>query len=313
MPYAIQERGFEFNDEYFELHQAVSFYKMYNDEKQARAVWVSLEREYLDDIALMRREPFAVALMNQESDPIYQRLLNKLAEFGIAVDDAVQAEMKKNYYYADNEQLQLHRLNDEQLLELLLATDCHLFCITQFETTDSSLRYVLKFYYPELSEFNFTNDGYLSTTSYDDGYWACNAEHPDALFETELFDEIEPERPLATFYSNEDESSVLLQSLLAQYEEYFDLIESEFDTGSELKSHTRLHYLGGNTQALRAVNELLTHPFFKIKQVSYDELEALKQRQDEAFEEERRARIENYNARTNQSFIWQGIKRLFGR
>lgn len=307
MPYAIQERGFEFNDEYYELHKSVSFYKMYENESQARSKWISLEREHLDDIALMQREPFAGPFFNGKNDPLYQLLLDKLAEFDIPLDGAVQAEIEQNYYYADNDKLQLHRLNDEQLLNLLVALDCHLFCLTQFESTDSSYRYLLKFYHPELSEFNINDDGYLSTTYYDDGYRACNTDSLDALFENELFNEIEPERPLITAYSAEDENSILLQGILAQYDKYFNLVDSDSEP------QTQLHYLGGNTQALRAVNELLTHPYFKIEKVSYDELEVLKQRQEEAFLAYRMELIEQHNMRTNKSSFWQGIKRLFGK
>lgn len=245
MPYAIHERGFEYNDEYFEIHNALSLHQTYSDRVQATKAWVLLERGMLDEVALLNREPF----MELDDVPRFQILLDKLAQYNIHLDKAIKEQLMEIDGYADNEQLQLGKLTDEQLLDILLETHSHVYYMTQFDEFDEPSRYVLQFCHPELVEWNITANGYLPNTYFDDWYGICDAPSIDELMASDFFEHIEPDVPLITSYQTEDSQNPLLKGLLEQYDKHFDLIENEH--------RTELHYLGGSTQALRAVNEVL--------------------------------------------------------
>lgn len=316
MPYAIHERGFEYNDEYFEMHNALSLHQTYLDKIEALKTWVSLERDRLNEVPLMQRAPLVSMIMMSEKDTqIYQTLLNKLLEYGIYLDEAIKEEVLQGY--ADNEQLQLKQLNDEQLLAVLQETTTNVYCILEFNSSAEYSRYVLQFYHPELSEMNVSFNGYLPNIYYDCSYEVCSAAHPDELFDSEVFNNINASAPMITAYQLEDKQNPLVKSLLAQYADCFKVIDRVIDS----ESPSELHYLGGNTPALRALNEVVSSPYFRVHALSYEELAQLQQDQKRDFipyqENDFQLVMTNRMAIANESTtskltIWQKVMGYFG-
>ena len=321
MPYAIHERGFEYNDEYFEMHNALSLHQTYLDKAEALKAWVGLEKDRIDEVPLMQRAPLVSMIMVSEEDAqIHQTLLDKLLEYGIYLNETIKEEVLQGY--ADNEQLQLEQLNDEQLLTVLQETTTNVYCILEFDSSAEHSRYVLQFYHPELSEMNVSFNGYLPNIYYDCSYEVCSASHPDELFDSEVFNDIELDAPIITFYHTKDEQDPLVKSLLAQYADCFKVINHVIDSESPSELHSELHYLGGNTSALRAVNEVLSDPFFRVYALSYEGLAQLQQEQKRDFipyqisdfepSVTKRVAIPNEST-TNKLTIWQRVISYFGK
>ena len=319
MPYAIHERGFEYNDEYFELHNALSLHQTYLVKAEALKAWVGLEKDRLDEVPLMQRAPLvSMIMMSEEDAQIYQTLLDKLLQYGIYLDETIKEEVLHGY--ADNEQLQLKQLNDEQLLAVLQETTTNVYCILEFDSSAEHSRYVLQFYHPELSEMNVSFNGYLPNIYYDCSYEVCSASHPDELFDSEVFNDIGPSAPMITAYQLEDEQNPLVKSLLAQYADCFKVIDRVIDSESPSELHSELHYLGGNTPALRALNEVLSNPYFRVNALSYEDLAQLQQDQKRDFipyqendfqpVKPKRIAIANEST-TNKLTLWQKVMSYF--
>ena len=321
MPYAIHERGFEYNDEYFELHNALSLHQTYLDKAEAVKAWVGLEKDRLSEVPLMQRAPLvSMIMMSEEDAQIYQTLLDKLLEYGIYLDETIKEEVLQGY--ADNEQLQLKQLNDEQLLAVLQETTTNVYCILEFNSSAEHSRYVLQFYHPELSEMNVSFNGYLPNIYYDCSYEVCSAAHPDELFDSEVFNDINASAPMITAYQLIDEQNPLVKSLLAQYADCFKVIDRVIDSESPSELHSVLHYLGGNTPALRALNEVLSNPYFRVHALSYEELVQLQQDQKRDFipyqendlqpAKPKKIAIAN-ESMTNKLTLWQKVMSYFGK
>ena len=321
MPYAIHERGFEYNDEYFELHNALSLHQTYLDKAEAVKAWVGLEKDRLNEVPLMQRAPLvSMIMMSEEDAQIYQTLLDKLLEYGIYLDETIKEEVLQGY--ADNEQLQLKQLNDEQLLAVLQETTTNVYCILEFNSSAEHSRYVLQFYHPELSEMNVSFNGYLPNIYYDCSYEVCSAAHPDELFDSEVFNDINASAPMITAYQLIDEQNPLVKSLLAQYADCFKVIDRVIDSESPSELHSVLHYLGGNTPALRALNEVLSNPYFRVHALSYEELVQLQQDQKRDFipyqendlqpAKPKKIAIAN-ESMTNKLTLWQKVMSYFGK
>ena len=342
MAYAIHSRGFEYNDAYFEprsqLETHQNIYQTYPNKDKALKAWGILERARLD-LDLLIREPFA----GMEGDEILQNLQvlsDKLREHGVALSEATVEKLSKmqrqelSYWncFIDNQELQLDMLTDEQLLDVLLATDCNAYCLTEFDSVRDH-RYVLQFCYRKWWQNEGFTAGYLDFVPLDSNednhaeFYAVL--HPDELFEIEFFTGIFSGHPLVTLYQKPDENNPILQSLLAQYPQKFAIKQLAIkqptikQTSDEANGETELHYLGGDTQALRAVNAVLSHPFFHIHELSYDELMQLQEEQNQLQVQRQKQAQSQYTNRQYEenlthhehktgSRIWQKVRQWFG-
>ena len=329
MAYAIHSRGFEYNDEYYELSNAVSLHKTYANKIEAMSEWAKLERNYLT-VDLLIREPFA----DMESDKNLQNLqvlFDKLREHGVILSKSIAEKLSKiqrqevNYWdcFIDSQELQLDTLTDEQLLDVLLAVDCNVYRLTEFDPIQDK-RYVLQICHPERS---YATQGYTYLKNFDEewsGIW--EVAHPDEFFDSDFFKNIEVFEgdSIATLYQQADENNPILQSLLAQYPQNFAIRQQ----GDEANGETELHYIGGDTQALRAVNAVLSQPFFHIHELSYDELMQLQEEQNQLQNQIQKQQLQeqpqsqyidsqyednltHYEHKTESS-IWQKVRQWFG-
>ncbi|WP_230660009.1 hypothetical protein [Psychrobacter sp. I-STPA10] len=331
MAYAIHTRGFEYNDAYFEprshLETYQNIYQTYSNKEQAMKAWGALERAWLD-LDLLVREPFAGMADNGTLQKL-QVLFDKLQEHGVVLSKATEEKFSKmqrqdlSYWSCsiDNQELQLDKLSDEQLLDVLLATDCNAYCLTEFDSVQDR-RYVLQFCYRKWWQNEGFTVGYLDFVPLDsnkDQHIELYAVlHPDELFEIEFFTGIFSGHPLVTLYQQADESNPILQSLLAQYAQHFAIKKFAIkQQGDETNGETELHYIGGDTQALRAVNAVLSQPFFHIHELSYEELMQLQeeQNQEPAQNQYINKQYEDnstHHEHKTESSIWQKVRQWFG-
>lgn len=322
MAYAIHSRGFEYNDAYYELSNAVSLHKTYTNKIEAMSEWAKLERDNLV-VDLLIREPFA----DMESDKNLQNLqvlFDKLREHGVVVSKVTEEKLSKiqsqevNFWdcFIDSQELQLDTLTDEQLLDVLLAVDCNIYRLTEFDPIQDK-RYVLQICHPERS---YCTQGYNYLKNFDEewsGIW--DVVHPDEFFDSDFFKNIEVFEGdfIATLYQQVDENNPILQSLLVQYAQHFAIRQLAVKQPSDgSKGETELHYLGGDVQALRAVNAVLSQPFFHIHELSYEELIQL---QEEQNQEEQNQYINKqhednstHHEHKARSSIWQKVRQWFG-
>ena len=167
------------------------------------------------------------------------------------------------------------------MLDLLLAVDCNIYQLTEFNLTQDK-RYVLQICHPERL-YHTQGCTYLTTITYTEYSDIWEVAHPDEFFDSDFFkDSEEFESSIVTLYQQTDENYPTLQSLLVQYPQHFAIKQPAIkqftikqftikQPCNETNGETELHYIGGDTQALRAVNAVLSQPFFHIHELNYSQ------------------------------------------
>lgn len=264
MKYAIHQRCFQYNDEFFGITQGRKLDSIYSDKTDAFNTWINLERESLVNIPLSSREPMQLYWIDdgkyyQQSIENWQYIFDKLKNFGINVG------FGDKHSLPNDEDLQIDKLPDEQLADILLHTNCNEYVLQGYEADDK--KYVLYFANNGLNKYF---SGYLKAD--EENFWQdiMEKDSPEQLFEAGILGYLSEDDPIASFFSEKDANNPLVQSILQQYGNSFKVVGNMISFFDE-----------ENYQSLQAMNAVLEHPFYEIQAVTPEALLELQQKEAE--------------------------------
>lgn len=269
--YVIHQMNFAYNDEFFVVGSGRTLSKVYDNQAVAYAEWIKLERQAIKDMPLTQRGSLQIY-----KDEYYQKnwktLIAKLTEYGITGKDGKALSLPKGlfhdgYYdgYLTDEDLNIDKLTDEQLLDVLQVTDSNNYLLAEYGKDDS----IYTLYFTENDLAHSYRQGYLVLSDeYAEGYEnIMQADGADDLPNEDIFYDVYEEDPIATYFTEKDKSNPLVQSLLTQYADSFILFEEA------------IYYINDDVAvgvpALKAMNAVLDYPFYEIRKHSPDEITQL--------------------------------------
>lgn len=265
MKYAIHRYDYAYDDCFF-INYGRTIYqlKSFDDESQARHYWATLERQSLQDDGdcIDSREPLA-SYDNKLATVIHERFKRLLAEFGYPLSLEIENNGRWSY---DN--LNLDKLTDEQLLKLLCDCQINYFVVSAYQ--DDDYVYLMNLGNRQLT---YWNQGYLRTTGNTPTEHYVEVAHPDDFFSGKRFEfelGISKHEPLATYFTQADKDSVLVQSLLKQYSDVFIIFEDIIYFIGSAKDYPEFSDL--KLDALKAMNAVLTTPFYQIESYTPEQM-----------------------------------------
>lgn len=265
MKYAIHQRSFQYNDEYYRLENGRKLHAIFGDKIQAFQAWIALERESLQYTRFSEREPMhlywiAQGKYDEHGTQIWSQLFAQLKAYGIDVG------FNPDGSPPDDWQLHLDTLTDEQLADVLLQTNCNEYILQSY--TEHDKKYVLYFNHEDNDIFS----GYLRADSENYLQGIMETDTPEALLEAQAFSWVSIYQPLITRLSEMDKTNPLVQTILQQYPDSF-ILERSYICFID----------SSNQQALQAMNAVLEQPFYVIRAVSPEallDLQTLQNQQD---------------------------------